>query len=273
MAKLSMFDQMKIFAAKQVLSYVDSDPENNLPRLISMIQGSDAGEKAGIPGMEKIKERLGNRDSGWYRLLLSLWTDVDKSVRNRIFENIIAKAGPKKEGEPWSLLEYDRQGYGWEPSAEEKQADSSVILLADCRGSSERLQELLKTCESRRDMIFAPVLEPHQTDEAVCESMLKAGNSVPVLWLGREEEEQEEAFARLRKSRLLFGAMKRYGEDTAEEVSGGDFADKICSAGAKALWLEACEREEREWRRAVRERTISCINEKPLIIFETGSFL
>lgn len=77
---------LKKFAAKQLISYVNSDPEESIPKLIEnaerVLPNVEKDEK-----FKKIKEVAMDKDSNWYKLIESLWTDIDDEVRKTIIEN------------------------------------------------------------------------------------------------------------------------------------------------------------------------------------------
>lgn len=77
---------LKKFAAKQLISYVNSDPEESIPKIIQNAERF-------LPNVEKdakyqkIKEFALGKDSNWYKLIESLWTDIDEEVRKTLIEN------------------------------------------------------------------------------------------------------------------------------------------------------------------------------------------
>ena len=85
---MALKENMEAFAVKQALSYLDRDPEKNLPKLLDWVDRFD--RKGTLKSQRKaVREALGSKDSNWYKLVMSLWTDIDPEVRNRIFENFI----------------------------------------------------------------------------------------------------------------------------------------------------------------------------------------
>lgn len=264
MAKLSMMEQMKLFAVKQVLSYVDRDPENNLPRLIDMIQSGDAAEKMGVPGIDKIKVRLGNRQSGWYRLLLSLWTDVDGRIRNRIFENIMANSSGLGGDIPWAEIRIS--GEGKAEDANVKTGQGKFMLLVRPEGNQLSAEPVFDLAKKYPGCILAAFLKGELVDEDVCGRILEAENVIPVIDL--EEKGAEEAMARLRDRKVLFGAAGRYSGEEAEMISSEDFAERMAVAGARAVWLSSREGTDPEVTDAVRERVKEHTEKWPVIIFE-----
>jgi hypothetical protein len=96
---MALKEKAQIFAIRKALEYLDKDPETNLPNLLNWMEMID------VKGTLKeetqtIRSVTSNPDSNWYKLIMSLWQDIDSGVRNTLFENFIINA---------SLLGYQRQ--------------------------------------------------------------------------------------------------------------------------------------------------------------------
>ena len=112
---MSISENMKRFGLMSAYRYLDKDPEKNIPKLMDYVDKL-------MPGEEFASQRLAIRkiiqqpDSNWYKLLRSLWTDIDGQVRKAIFNNFIINSnfewGPiSKEYRdkygcsiPWAIL-------------------------------------------------------------------------------------------------------------------------------------------------------------------------
>ena len=87
-AKKTVKESIQTFGLKRVVSYMDKDPDNNIPKVLNWLDrvgGVEEQAKACREGFE-------NKDGNWYRLIKSFWTDVDDGVRKSIFENFIVNA-------------------------------------------------------------------------------------------------------------------------------------------------------------------------------------
>ena len=71
--------------------YLDRNPEENLPKLISLVRKMMPEEE--YEGKFILFEMaINDKESPWHKLLLSLWTDVDADVRKTAFRNFIVNA-------------------------------------------------------------------------------------------------------------------------------------------------------------------------------------
>ena len=88
MSDFTLSENMKAFGVKQVLSYIDKDPEKNVPKILDWLIHTD---KNGVVSNQAraIKNAFQDGDNNWRRLILSLWTDIDDGVRRRLFENFV----------------------------------------------------------------------------------------------------------------------------------------------------------------------------------------
>ena len=112
---MALKENLEIFAVKQALSYMDKDPENNLPRLLDWFDRFDRKDTLKTQ-REVIRKAVADKDNNWHQLVMSLWKDIDPGVRNRLFENFIINGcllGFQKQQEnrekyncniPWAIL-------------------------------------------------------------------------------------------------------------------------------------------------------------------------
>ncbi len=88
---MALKENLEIFAVKQALSFMDKDPENNLPRLLDWFDRFDRKDTLKTQ-REVIRKAVADKDNNWHQLVMSLWKDIDPGVRNRLFENFIINA-------------------------------------------------------------------------------------------------------------------------------------------------------------------------------------
>lgn len=96
---MAITEKIETFAVKTALGYLDKDPEKNLPKLMEWF---DRFDRKGTLKMERdaVRKMIEDKDNNWYKLIMSLWKDIDPGVRNRLFENFIING---------CLLGYQRQ--------------------------------------------------------------------------------------------------------------------------------------------------------------------
>ena len=98
---MAIKENLETFAVKTALKYLNKDPENNIPKLLDMFEILDVKNEF-APIYDAIRPVINDKNSNWYKLILSLWQDIDPGVRNRLFENFVIKgsiAGYKKQEE------------------------------------------------------------------------------------------------------------------------------------------------------------------------------
>ena len=85
---MALKENVGAFAVKQALSYMDKDPEKNLPKLLDWFDKLDRKDTLKTQ-REVVRKVVMDKDNNWHQLMMSLWTDIDPGVRNRIFENFV----------------------------------------------------------------------------------------------------------------------------------------------------------------------------------------
>ena len=117
MSEKTMKENLQSFAAKQILHYLDEDPEKSLPKLLEWADKFDKDNT--LPSQRRVFHNiLENPDNNWYKLIMSLWSDIDPAVRMTFFENFIVNA---------SLIGYGRQ----EKAAAEHNCNIPWAILMD----------------------------------------------------------------------------------------------------------------------------------------------
>ena len=86
--KMAIRENVSAFAVKQAISYLDKDPEKNLPRLLDWFDRFDRKDTL-ISQSALVRCVVTDPDNNWHKLVMSLWEDIDPGVRNRFFENFI----------------------------------------------------------------------------------------------------------------------------------------------------------------------------------------
>lgn len=80
---------LKGFAMKQVYSYLDKDPEANLPNLLDMLEKYDKNGQAVTTQVKGIRAALSDPNNNWSKLVKSLWTDIDDEQRKKLVETVV----------------------------------------------------------------------------------------------------------------------------------------------------------------------------------------
>ncbi len=92
---------------KLAYAYLNSNPEKNIPKLMDWVDRLAINNA--MEGQRKaIRKIIEDKDNNWYKLILSMWTDVDPGVRRAFFNNFILN----ENFIGWSIQEKNREKYG-----------------------------------------------------------------------------------------------------------------------------------------------------------------
>ncbi len=112
---MAIKENLQIAAIKQAYEFLDKDPDANLPRLMDLADRLDSAN-AYARQRAAIRTAISDPDNNWYRLVRSLWDDVDSGVRKKLFENFVINANflwaPRRKAAmekyqcniPWTIL-------------------------------------------------------------------------------------------------------------------------------------------------------------------------
>ena len=204
---------MQDFGIKQALKYLEKDPEENIPKLMEMVdrfapQGWYEGQRNMI---RKVIQEKGN----WYELILRLY-ELDPGVRKAFFQNFIFNAslnGSALQDQlsqenncniPWAILLDPTSAcnlhctgcwaaeYGHQLNLSLETIDSIVkqgkklgtyMYIYTGGEPLVRKQDLIKICEMNPDCEFLSFTNGTLIDEEFCQEMLRVKNFVPAISL------------------------------------------------------------------------------------------
>lgn len=205
---------------KFAYAYLDSNPEKNIPKLMDWMDRLD--RKNTIEGQRKaIRKVIEEKDSNWYELIMSMWTDIDSGVRKTFFENFILNAnfisGPVQEEErkkhdcniPWAILMDPTSAcnlkctgcwaadYGNQLSMSYEELDGIIeqgkkmgvyFYLYSGGEPLIRKRDIIRLCEKHSDCYFSAFTNGTLIDEAFAEEMLRVRNFAPAISIEGFEE-------------------------------------------------------------------------------------
>ena len=208
---------------KQALGYLDSNPEKNLPKLISWVDAFDRHD-AIKKQLDVVRKVVSDPTNNWYQLVTSLWTDIDPGVRKTLFENLILNASViggsrRKKAEeqnncniPWAILmdptsacnlrctgcwaaEYgDRMNMDFDTlDSIIKQGKSFGTYFYIYSGGEPlvRKNDIIKLCEKHSDCMFLAFTNGTLIDGKFADEMLRVRNFVPAISVEGFEEETD----------------------------------------------------------------------------------
>lgn len=217
---MTLKENVSAFAVKQILSYMDKDPEKNLPKLLDWFDRFDRKDTLKAQ-REAIRKAVMDKDNNWRQLVISLWTDIDPGVRNRLFENFILNGcllGYQRQNEykekyncniPWAILLDPTSAcnlkctgcwaaeYGNHMNLAYEEMDDIVnqgvemgtyVYLFTGGEPMVRKKDIIRLCEDHPDCVFSTFTNGTLIDEAFAEEMLRVQNFVPAISIEGFEE-------------------------------------------------------------------------------------
>ncbi|WP_245241157.1 radical SAM protein [Methanocorpusculum sp. GPch4] len=214
-----MKEKLQALGIKQVLGYLDSDPEKNIPKLLKWVEFLDKNNTLEGP-LPTVKRVLSDKDGVWYKFITDLYTDIDPFVRKKIFENFIVNAvvlGRDKKIKlreeegcniPWAILMDPTSAcnlkcigcwaaeYGnrmnltleeWDSIIEQGKALGTYFFLYSGGEPLVRKKDIIRMCEKHSDCVFLSFTNGTLIDEAFADEMLRVGNFVPAISIEGDE--------------------------------------------------------------------------------------
>ncbi len=223
MEKKTTIESIKAFGLKQAISYMDKDPDTNIPKILNWMEKHDKGGKI-TTQVKMVRDTILDDNNNWHKLAKSLWTDIDDGVRKKIFENFIINAsmiGSKRQEEfreehdcniPWAILMDPTAACNlhcigcWAAEYDNKlnlsfaQMDD-IINQAKIMGTHFfifsggepliRKNDIIKLCEKHNDCAFLAFTNGTLLDEEFADEMLRVKNFAPAISIEGFEEETD----------------------------------------------------------------------------------
>jgi MoaA/NifB/PqqE/SkfB family radical SAM enzyme len=213
MSEKNLKENLQRFAVKKALDYLDEDIERGLPKLLAW---ADKFDKDDIyRGARRIFHNIIEQpDNNWYRLIQSLWTDIDDGVRKTFIENFIINASlsgtprqHKAKAEhgcniPWAILMDPTSAcnlhctgcwaaeYGSRLSMSYETLDSIIrqgkelgVFMYIYSGGEPlvRKADIFRLCKAHPDCEFLAFTNGTLIDEDFADEMLRVKNFVPAI--------------------------------------------------------------------------------------------
>lgn len=204
-------------ALSTAMNYISGDPEKNLPKLLTFLEGIGWGEGQ----TEVFHQILDNPDNVWYKFVMDLWRDVDNDILKTIFMNFGLNASffgfeeqrrnEKKYGcnIPWAILMDPTSAcnlhctgcwaaeYGNKLNLTYKEMDEIVkqanelgcyFFLFSGGEPLVRKADIIRLCEAHSDCQFTAFTNATLIDEAFADEMLRVKNFIPAISVEGFEE-------------------------------------------------------------------------------------
>ena len=210
--------KMQNLAVNQAFKYIESDPETNIPKLMSLVDKytPDGWYESQRDAIRKVIEEKGN----WYQLMLKIY-ELDSEVRKTFFQNFLInaslngsamqEANAQKYGcnVPWAILLDPTSAcnlhctgcwaaeYGNRLNLSLEDIDSIIkqgkelgtyMYIYTGGEPTVRKDDLFRICEMHPDCEFLFFTNGTLINQEFCDSMLKVKNIVPAISLEGFEE-------------------------------------------------------------------------------------
>lgn len=210
---------LQIKGIETVYQYFEKDPEKNLPLIMDWVNKFSSGAASSQKNI--VNEVLSDPDSPWYKLLVSLWDDIDSEIVKKLFTNFVINAGLiglEKQVEtrekyncnvPWAILMDPTSAcnlkctgcwaaeYGHKLNMDLDTLDS-IIKQAKEMGTYMfiysggeplvRKDDIIKLCEMHDDCAFLAFTNGTLIDDDFTDEMLRVKNFVPAISVEGFEE-------------------------------------------------------------------------------------
>lgn len=219
----TMKESMQSYGLKMVLNYLDSDPDSNIPKVMNWVEKFD---REGLISNQfnAVRRGIADKDGNWYKLVKSLWTDIDDGVRKKLFENFIINTNllgaNRKEAirqehncnVPWAILmdptsacnlhctgcwaaEYGNKlnmSYETLDNIINQAKDIGTYMFIYSGGEPlVRKNDIIKLCEKHNDCVFLSFTNGTLIDEEFADEMLRVQNFIPAISIEGFEEETD----------------------------------------------------------------------------------
>lgn len=220
MSDKTMKENLQSFAVKKALDYVTEAPDKSIPKLLAWADKFDK-ENFHKAARESLHNVIDHPDNHWYRLIRSLWTDIDDGVRKTAFENFIINSyliGASRQNKaklehncniPWAILmdptsacnlhctgcwaaEYgNKLNMSYETLHDiirQGKALGTYMYIYSGGEPLVRKTDIIRLCEAHPDCEFLAFTNGTLIDEAFADEMLRVKNFVPAISVEGFEE-------------------------------------------------------------------------------------
>ena len=220
MAEATSTNKIKEFGVKQVISYINKDPDKNIPKLLDWIQKHDKKNSI-TEQIKSVRVAVEDPENNWYKLVRSLWTDIDEEVRKTLLVNFVVnesmKGSPrqietgKEQGcnVPWAILMDPTSAcnlkckgcwaaeYGNRLNLTLEQLDDIInqgkelgIYFYIYSGGEPlvRKKDIIALCEKHDDCVFLAFTNATLIDGHFADEMLRVKNFIPAISVEGFEE-------------------------------------------------------------------------------------
>ena len=216
----TMGEKLEAFGLKKVVSYLDGNPQENVPKAVSWLRKLD---RDGIykNAYDMFDNIMKDPENNWNKLISDIYANIDDSVRHTVFENFIVnsavigtqrknKLEPKYDCNiPWAILMDPTSAcnlhctgcwaadYGNRLNLTFDQLDSIVtqgkelgtfMYIFSGGEPLVRKDDIIKLCEKHNDCEFLAFTNATLIDEKFADEMLRVKNFIPAISIEGDED-------------------------------------------------------------------------------------
>jgi MoaA/NifB/PqqE/SkfB family radical SAM enzyme len=218
-----LMDGLRTLGVRLALSYLDRNPDKNIPRILDLLIKCGDNEHV-APKARAVRAMLDDPNNNWYRLIRSLWTDIDTGVRRTLFTNAVINAavvGLRRQASartkygcnvPWAILMDPTSAcnlrcvgcwaadYGTKLNMSLDTLESIItqgkelgIYFYIYSGGEPlvRKRDIIRLCEAHPDCVFLAFTNGTLIDDEFANEMLRVKNFVPAISIEGYEGETD----------------------------------------------------------------------------------
>ena len=220
-------NEIKRLGLMSMYEFLDKDPEENLPKLVDWLD-SYIDPEVLKPQRQLFRVIIEKKDSNWYRLLVSLWSDIDDDVRKTLFENLVINANAlaaetagksrKKYGcnIPWVILitldeENGLDFDAWDDVIEQAKQLGTFAFMFQGKDMLRNKEEMIALCNKHAECEFMVCTDGRHLDDDYASQILRVKNLIVALNVTGTEADRglDAPTEMLRKYKLPYAAVVR----------------------------------------------------------------
>ena len=216
-------EKIESFGLKQMLKYLDNNPEENVPKIIGWLRKLDR-DGLYTNAYNMFDNIMRDPKNNWNILIQDIYTSLDPEVRKKTFENFIVNSailGSQRKNKlvakydcnlPWAILMDPTSAcnlhctgcwaaeYGNKLNLTYEQLDSIVSQGRDLgtfmyifSGGEPlvRKDDIIRLCEAHQDCEFLAFTNATLIDEKFADEMLRVKNFIPAISIEGYEEQTD----------------------------------------------------------------------------------
>ena len=210
---MGLKNKVQEFALDTAMGYISDKPEENLPKLLNLVDRSPWG-KGFAPQSKVIHQIFDDPENVWYQFVMNLWRDIDNDILKTAFRNfglnasIIGYPHQQENREkyecniPWAMLIDPTSAcnlkctgcwaaeYGNQLNMSYETLDSIItqgkelgtyFYLYSGGEPLVRKDDLIRLCDAHPDCAFTAFTNGTLIDEAFADELLRVKNFIPAI--------------------------------------------------------------------------------------------